>query len=234
MSNQKHAPDYLRLVPGGARYRMMRLKDRVTAYNINRPPSTQWATWRDARKYGFHDWQSAYGHLDQGMNGNLRVWYTHTGEYFRDERFADEVNPSIHHTGWFTNHDGTTCKDGSGLARGIVARLSHGRFIAGYWWGDNDERVWFDEVYSDEVDAANAADSHAENWADVCREDSERFAEMQLAEFDVEEKTRQVQEAIALRHRAKFGGFARVRDSIVLLREAREELSRKTAAYEGN
>lgn len=227
------APDYLQLLKGGTRHRLMRLKDRTIAHNQNRPDSTQWATWREARSRGFHNWHGAYAAMSQGSNGDSPVWVTHCGEYFRDERFADECEGGPDHTGWFTNHDGETFRDGSGKSRGIVARLTHGRFIAGYWWGDNGERVYFPEIFTDEADAANAADAHAEEFAEICREDSEKFANVQLAEFDVEEKTRGLQESIALRHRPKIGGFDRVRDAIEQLRKAREELTEAERAYEG-
>lgn len=225
------APDYLRLLNGGTRYRMMRLRDRVVQ-SQNKPQSLQIADWRKARACGFHNWEAAYCALDQGEQNGDKVWYTHCGEYFRNERFADEIVRNLPR-GWYTNHYGTTYKDGSGLARGIVASLPHGRFIAGYWFGDNGERVWFDEVFTDEDDAAQRADSHAERFAEMCREDSERFANMQLAEFDVEEKTNALQESIALRHHTKFGGFARVRRDIERLRKAWESLTEATRVYEG-
>lgn len=227
------APDYLRLVAGGSRYRLMRLKDRTTAHNQNRPPSTQYASWRDARSWGFHNWASAYAAFSAGQQNGVPVWVTHCGEYFRDERFADECEGGPGHRGWYTNADCATYRDGSGKARGIVARLPHGRFIAGYWWGDNGERVYFPEVFTDESDAARMADSHAESWADICREDSERYDAMCEAENKVEEKLYKLQESFALRHKSRFGGFDRVRDSIEELREARKELAEATRVYEG-
>lgn len=218
----QHAPDYLCLMRGGAYHRLFVLKQ--MAHQNGK-------TWRECRSYGFHNWASAFAHFSQGANDGTPVWVTHTGEYFRDERFAHEV-ADIRHNGWYTRHDSETFKDGSGLARGIVARLTHGRFIAGYWWGDNGERVWFDAIYTDERDAARAADSHAEEWAEICRDDSERFDAMQMAEFDVEEKTTELQESIALRHISKFGGRNRVRRQIDDLRQARQELKEKTQDYE--
>lgn len=145
-------------------------------------------TWRNVRAWGLHSWESAFCTLDQAPG----QWYAHTGPQFRDECFADEMTDSpIDHTGWHTMANGETFKDGTGLARGIVARLPHGRFIAGYWWGDNGERVYFPEVHTCPRDAARAADSHAETFADSAREDSERFNRMQDAEsVDDYEKAR--------------------------------------------
>lgn len=137
------------------------------------------------------------------------------------------------HTGWYTNEDGTTYKDGSGLCRGIVASLTHNRFIAGYHWGDDDERVWFSEIYTDEESAARAADQHAEQFAETQREDDARFNAMHLAEFDAEEKTIELQKALVLRNIPNFGGRDRVRNYLEKLREARKELNRAIKEYEG-
>ena len=47
-----------------------------------------------------------------------------------------------------------------------MARLTHGRWIAGYTWSLNDERVYFPHVYDDERDAAIAADEEARIFAE--------------------------------------------------------------------
>jgi hypothetical protein len=143
---------------------------------------------------------------------------------FRDERTASEVLP-LDHRGWFTDDDDAT-------AEGIVARLPHGRFLAGYVWHDNGERVYFPRVFDDERDAARMADEHALVFAESSREDSARFDAMTLAEFDVENKTLEVEKSFALRHRTKFGGAPRVLEAIAALREARNTLRDAAAAYE--
>lgn len=182
--------------------------------------------WKRARAYSHGSYAAAHGLLSQGSEGPGRpIWYTHGGSEFRNERQAREIVSRLP-LGWYTDVD--ACD----TATGIVAGLSHGRYIAGYLWTSNGERVYFPRVYDDERDAAYAADSHAEQFADSAREDSERFNAMQLAEFDVENKTLELQKAIALRHRAKFGGFDRVRDAIETLHQAREALRETTAAYE--
>ena len=55
---------------------------------------------------------------------------------------------------------------------------------------------------------------------------------MVLSELDEEDKTLELQKAIALRSRTKFGGRARVREACDDLRKARETLREDTASYE--
>jgi hypothetical protein len=188
-------------------------------------------TWRAVRAYGLHNWARAFATLSLRRDSGRPVWYTHTGPEFRQERFADECEGGPDHRGWFTQADGTTYKDGTGLARGIVARLSHGRFVAGYWWGDIRERVYFPDVYDDERDAARAADSHAESFADSAREDSEKFDRMQDAETAVQDAIEALRDARALR-RADRRTTGDVCDAIEALRDARAELAESSRAYE--
>ena len=102
----------------------------------------------------------------QRYQGGIGQWYTHSGEQFRNERDACEVL-RMRHTGWFTdNYQDDT-------AVGIVASLTHGRYIAGYRWTSNDERVYFDDVFTNEDDAARMADEHARVFAENCRDSEE-------------------------------------------------------------
>lgn len=89
--------------------------------------------------------------------------------------------------------------------------------------------VDYSPIFDNAADAAACADSMAESAAESEREyqarENEKAEALALAELDVEEKTAELEKAIALRHRAKFGGFDRVRESIEALREARETLA---------
>lgn len=183
-------------------------------------------TWRDVRGTTYKTLNSYVGGLSRGFNNGEPIWYCHTGEQFRDEKFADECTDGPRHRGWFTDIHGDE------KARGIVGRLTHGRFIAGYWWSDNGERVYFSEIFDDETDATQKADEHARIFAESAQKDNARFEAMTLAEFDCEEKLLEVQKAFALRHDWRFGGFERVAHAIEELREAREELAAATADYE--
>lgn len=141
-------------------------------------------------------------------------------------QWADETEGArIRHTGWLCDDDG------SQTIRGIVLRLPKGRgFLAGWSMGeDMASSVDYSPIFDNAADAAQCADSMAESAAESEREyqarENEKAEALALAEFDVEEKTAELEKAIALRHRSKFGGFDRVRECIDALREARETLA---------
>lgn len=176
-------------------------------------------TWRDVRTSTLAKWEESCCTLAQGFNGKTPVWYCHTGPQFRNERFADSI-ANLGHNGWYTNEDGETYRDGSGLARGIVAGLTHGRFIAGYHWGDNGERVYFLEVFTDETDAAQMADEHARVFAENEQEYNAKYNAMQDAEREIEEKEQEFKLAFMARHvSADHAELAR--EALEYLRSAR-------------
>lgn len=82
---------------------------------------------------------------------------------------AKEVN--INHTGWFCDE----YQDEK--IRGIVARLPHGRFLAGWSMGEGMASEVDGELYNDEGSAALAADSMAEDAAEREREYQEEQEE---------------------------------------------------------
>ena len=156
--------------------------------------------WRDARAWRFDNAAGAFGTLSQGFDGTnernrVPVWYTHCGPEFRNERYCDEIARSIGHNGWFAYVD--CCE----TMRGIVARLPHGRFIAGYVQSVNDERTYYPDVFDDEHDAALMADEHARVMAEREREYNERWHAASDLENDTESKLHRLRECIALRHR---------------------------------
>ena len=185
-------------------------------------------SWRDIRGATLKNVSAYCGALSQGFNGTDKyktpIWYSHTGEQFRNERFCDAV-AWRGHNGWFTD------TEGGERARGIVARITHGRFIAGYHWSSNDERVYFPEVYDNETEAARAADSHAEAFAESAREDSERFNAMQDAERETEEKERRFKLAYMARHVSPDHAEL-ASEALDELRSARDVLSSAAADYE--
>jgi hypothetical protein len=175
----------------------------------------------DVRNWGFHNWESAFCNLSQGRQAdNSPVWYCHTGPCFRGE--SDAQNGT---GGYYTD---THCDE---TAIGIVARLPHGRFLAGYRWTSNDERVYFPEVFTDEDEAARMADEHARVFAESAREDSERFDAMQDAEIEVSDAEEELRDALALR-RAGRRTTDDVSRLIGKIRALRETLGDATAAYE--
>jgi len=149
-------------------------------------------TWRDVR---FAKLTSDSG-LSQGLNSGTPIWYCHSGQQFGQEWDAHDVpDVRINHTGWFTDMDGYE------KSVGIVARLPHGRFIVGYRWTSNDERVYFADIYTDKSDAAHAADSHAESFAESAREDDEMFQQARKLEEENEDALTRLRECLVLRHK---------------------------------
>lgn len=187
------------------------------------------SSWRAIRAYTFSSWRAAFcDGLNAGFNDGSPVWYSHGGEQFKREQFAD-----VDHNGWYTNEEGETARDGSGLARGIVVNLSHGRFIAGYWWGDNGERVYFPEIFTDESEAARHADYLAERFAENARDDNAKYNEARRLEDESEEKRERLAECLALAriNHKREAMREEARELIARIREIRETLKSDFSAY---
>lgn len=151
-------------------------------------------TWRNVRFARL----TSHSGLGQGFNGTgcaaVPVWYCHDGEQFRNERDACQI-VRLGHTGWYTDVDeGET-------AIGIVAGLSHGRFIAGYRLTMNDERVYFSELFDNEREAAHMADEHARIIGERESEYAARDRAAQKLDSSIEEKRRDV---ITCKHALEF------------------------------
>jgi len=185
--------------------------------------------WRAARHWGYHNAAAAYCTLDRGAQDDEPVYYTHCGPEW-PERFADEII-GLHHTGWYT--DGEFARE---TARGIVARLPHGRWLAGYLWSGNGERVYWPIVHDSERDAAHAADEHAR----VMAERESAYQGWQAAhrlQDDIADELQELAKALALRHHKRLGAVARAdaERSIRKIRRMRRELATeyKDAIAEG-
>lgn len=197
-------PVYLQISPRiNSRDRLAWLKRDAVKHNekvAERGYGTPYKTWRERRYSGFHNAHANFGTLSQGFDGadernRHAVWYTYCGPEFRDERYCDEIARSIGHNGWFAGSD---CYE---TVRGIVARLPHGRFIAGYVQSVNSERTYYPEIFDDERDAALMADEHARVIAETAREFDDRLNAARDLENDTEIKLHRLRECIALRHR---------------------------------
>ena len=205
-----------------ARMAILRMIAADSVNNRNESTRLQPGDWRGARRYTLKSYVDAFC---SGIHQGVGHWYTCEGEQFRNERDAHDCGGGPDHTGWFCDVD---CYE---KAIGIVASLSHNRFIAGYRWTSNDERVYFEEVFTDENDAAKMADEHARIFAESAREDSERFNAMQEAEIEAEEKEQEFKLAFMARHvSADHAELAR--DAREELRSARDALASATADYE--
>lgn len=219
-------------IPAPKRLAMMR--EAVATYASkypNYPDTYKPKTWRDIRRTTHKSIAAYTGALSQGFNGTdnhkTPVWYCHTGEQFRHEKFAKEfANRWDQFPGYYTD------VHASETTQGIVAMLPHGRFIAGYHWDANGERVYFPEVFDDEYTAASAADSHAESFADSCREDSEQYEAARELETTIKDSLRRLAECVALRNK-KCMAYVRneISQLIEEIRDSRETLRTEYADY---
>lgn len=100
-----------------------------------------------------------------------RFFYLGDGsEPFGRWTWCDEVDDRIDHTGWFTDHYGDSDK-----ARGLVVNLGRGRgYLAAWSLGDGMAGEVCRQVYADAVDAARAADSMAEEAAEMMQDEGEQ------------------------------------------------------------
>ena len=202
----------------GAPRRLALLK-KALAETKERNPNAVAHSWQDVRYATFgSDGRGLY----QGQNGDEPVWYTQGGEQFRREWFCDELpdGPRIDHTGWFCDEYQEE------RARGIVALLPHGRFIAGYWMSMNDERVYFGTVYDNGRDAALAADEHARVIAEQETEYSARYNAASKLADDIESGKERLRECVALRNHPRFEGRMReeARELIDTIRDKQQKL----------
>ena len=200
--------EYLNLRIGAAR-RLGFLRNAAKRHS-EKFPSGSAATWRTVR----YATLTRPGGLTQGSNGDTPIWYADTGAAFRREKYADECYQGIRHEGWYTDAE---CDE---KARGIVVRLPHGKFLAGCEWSANGERVYFPEVFVDESDAARRADSHAESFADDCREHDAKYREAQNLQTEAEDMAQQLAEKLALRNNPRFPDARE--EALELLTELRE------------
>ena len=212
--------EYLNLKIGAPR-RLACLRTSAQRHNEEFPSGSA-ATWRAMRYATFN---SSVG-LSQGMQSGESVWYAQDGEQFPREGYADECYRGIRHKGWFT--------EGSHVetARGLVVKLPHGKFIAGYEWGANGERVYFPEIFDSETEAARAADGHAERFAEACLEDSRRFNYAQELEYRCQKLADHLAEKLALRNNPRFpAAREEARELLTELRETRERLQNEFADF---
>ncbi len=175
-------------------------------------------TWRDVR----FSTLSSTSDAGPGLNGKTPVWYAFS-EQFPREQFADEVEGvRIDHTGWFCDDEQNE------KARGIVAKLPHGRFLAGYAMEDSGQRVYFLDIHDSARDAALMADEHARVIAEDESAHSAKYDEARKLETDIEDAYARLRECLVLRHKACM---AYVRDEI---RELCETIRDKKGTLSGS
>ena len=120
-------------------------------------------------KYDKRTSRSVYYHAPAPLTGQL---HPGVGFYLDNHgspsrwKWADEIKAAhINHTGWHSDEYGDSEK-----IRGLVVYLPHGRMLAGWSMGEGMASAVEGDIYTDETDAARAADSIAENVAERERE----------------------------------------------------------------
>lgn len=133
--------------------------------------------------------------LHQGCDANgTSIHYCDKGKpYFKRERYSDDI-VAMRHTGWSID---TECSE---TLRGIVVRLPHGRYLAGYFNSAMDEHVYYSTIHHDEDEAARIADEHARVIAEQELEYSERYLAMSQIEVQIEDKTWDLRQEVELRN----------------------------------
>ena len=210
---------------GGARARLaiLRMIAADSVNNFNPQTRLNPGDWKGARHYTLGNWEGAYiSGLHQGSEG----WYTHGGEQFRGERDASSILGGHRASGYYTDTDYNE------KAIGVIGRLSHGRYIAGYRWTSNDERVYYPQVFDDEDDAARMADEHASVFAQSAYEDAQRWDEARKIEIDIEDALTRLRECFTLRHDVRMH-YVRdeARELCETIRTMREQLTDDYADY---
>lgn len=165
--------------------------------------------------------------LSQGFNAGTPIWSTFDGPQFRSEVDAHDII-YLRHTGWFTTVDG----DFGEKTVGIVARLPHGRFLAGYRWTANDERVYWPEAFDREEDAARMADEHARVFAEEESEAAAQFDAARELEDRIDSAILRVRELFHLRHHSAHRyQVAQLLELVADIRDWRETLATDYADY---
>lgn len=136
-----------------------------------------------------------------GYRHTFGRWHESPGTPFRFLGLAHSI-VSLRHTGWYVQHD--ECGE---TTRGVVYMLPHSRcFLAAATdaWQSRDDgkgpcvfevnEQGTPYVYATKEDAAHAADSFAEHYAESQREDDRLDGERQKAEKDAEDATKDLDE----------------------------------------
>ena len=218
---------YLNLkTPARVRLQMLR-------YNVGwfqkRNPGTSVQTWRDCRFANLRG-DGSGADLSAGINTErgteYPVWYTfaNDGGMERVQAVHDvmkDLDRRFDHTGWYAD------PDGNNLYVGQVAKLPHGRYLAGYHMTDSGEWVWFQKLYDDLEEAARAADGHAEYSAGEECEYQTRWREARDIEDEIEEHGREARKCYSLRHHPLLGAEAReeLADLFEDIRKKRQRLA---------
>ena len=127
-----------------------------------------------------------------GIHKDTRIWYSFSEGNFRRETTCAAML-GRNYQGYYSDDMGTTIS-------GIVASLTHGRFIAGYMNSETGERVYYGDIYSDEYECAKMADGYARVAAEKEREYNDRWREAQELSDEAQEAQDSIRELWSARH----------------------------------
>lgn len=215
-------------IPAATRLELMRkdFADHAKKYPCC-PEYAKPKTWRDVRRYGLHNWMPAFcAGLNAGFNDGEPIYYTHAAQYFQGERFADECDSvNINRRGWYSD-TGYNSK-----VRGIVVKLTRDKWLAGYYWSNNGERVYWAVLHESERDAALMADEHARVYAESCFEDSQKYDAAWQLQRSIEEKGEELEKAYAVRNNPRFNTRDECGELVADIRKMRARLADEFSDY---
>lgn len=212
------------LKAGGTRARMaiLRMIAADSANNANELTRIHAGDWRRARATTLASYEAYFGIMSQGRNDNVSVWYSFIEGYFRRETTCAELL-GRDHQGYFADDVGTTIS-------GIVASLTHGRFIAGYVTSDTEQRVYFGKVFDDEYNAAQMADEHAQSAAEKEREYNDRWSTAQELNDVLQEARNSIRELWSARHNRAVRKL--IRQHVTTVRDSQIQLNNEYSDIE--
>jgi len=204
------------LKAGGTRARMaiLRMVAADSANNANELTRLHPGDWRKARVTTLAGYEAYFGTLSQGRNEYVPIWYSFLEGNFRRETTCAELL-GRDYQGYYADDMGTTIS-------GIVASLTHGRFVAGYEVSDTAERVYFGKVFDDEYECARYADGLAESAAEKEREYNDRWRAAQKLNDATQEARESIRELWSARHNRAVRKL--IHEHVTTVRDSREQL----------
>lgn len=205
------------LKAGGTRARMaiLRMIAADSANNANESTRLQPGDWRKARDTTLAQYEHYFGRLSQGHNDDGPIWYSFNRGHFRHEKTCADL------LGW--NYQGYYAdSEGRELISGIVASLTHGRFIAGYGVSETGERVYYGQIFDNEYEAARTSDDYARAIAESEREYQERWRAAQELNDAAQEAKEQISRLWSARHNEAVREL--IHEHVTTARASREQL----------
>jgi len=141
-------------------------------------------------------------------------------------KWADDISGAgIRHSGWFCD------EFGGETIRGIVVYLNHGRMLVGWSMGEGMcASIECDEIFTDEIEAAQRADGLAESAAESEREYQERWCAAQELNDALQEAQDSIRELWSARHNEAIREL--IRSCIITARDSRIQLNNEYSDIE--